>query len=281
MKSTESSGSALLRECVDFVLAEAGADIDEMTVERAVFGLFYTGVKLSAGHGGLCFTPVKEMPEAVCCPSSARAMPYAGRLTGRSVRTYIDDIFDQNPLKKAMGISVLNAVSSYVMERKPGRWKYETGGAFDALNITEKTRAVVVGALVPAMRRLRKEGADWTVLELDTRTLKGDELDHYLPPERADEVVPDADTLIITGVTILNDTLEGILAMANKDAEVLVTGPTVSMLPDVLFEHGVTMTGGIIVTDADRTLDLIAEGGSGYHIFGKSAERIIIRKSAK
>lgn len=68
----------ILREAAAQV--ERQLDIDNITVERAVFGLFFSGVKLSTGQGGLCFTPVKEMPEAVCCPSSARAMPLFGRV---------------------------------------------------------------------------------------------------------------------------------------------------------------------------------------------------------
>lgn len=60
----------ILREAVAQV--EQQLELDKITVERAVFGLFFSGVKLSTGHGGLCFTSVKEMPEAVCCPSSAR-----------------------------------------------------------------------------------------------------------------------------------------------------------------------------------------------------------------
>ncbi|MDD4402294.1 MAG: DUF364 domain-containing protein, partial [Desulfitobacteriaceae bacterium] len=72
--------------------------------------------------------------------------------------------------------------------------------------------------------------------------------------------------------------LEGLLAMSKKEARVLVTGPTVSMLPDAFFEKGVTMLGGVIVTKPDEVLDIISEAGSGYHFFGKSAERVVIRK---
>jgi hypothetical protein len=37
------------------------------------------------------------------------------------------------------------------------------------------------------------------------------------------------------------------------------------------------MMGGIVATKPDELLDVIAEGGSGYHFFGKSAERMVIR----
>jgi uncharacterized protein len=34
--------------------------------------------------------------------------------------------------------------------------------------------------------------------------------------------------------------------------------------------------GGIQVTAPDAFLDVLAEGGSGYHFFGKSAEKIVL-----
>lgn len=249
-------------------------------MEQAVFGLFFSGVKLSTGHGGLCFTPVKEMPEAVCCPSSARAMPLSGRLRGRPVREYLDDIFGENILRRTLGIAALNALSVAAWEQSPPQ-DYEIlmgVDAFDELDAARYPKTVVVGALVPMLKKLMAAGADFHVLEQDPRTLKERETPYYLPPERAAECVPEADLLVITGVTILNNTLPGLLQMAKPGAEILITGPTASMLPEAFFARGVTMLGGIKVTKPDELLNIISEGGSGYHFFGRYAERTVIRK---
>ena len=267
-----------LQECITDI--EKAVDLDSITVERAAFGLFFSGVKLSTGHGGLCFTPVKEIPEAVCCPSSAKAMPFSGKLKGRGVRAYLEDIFSENILRRTLGIAALNALSTLVWE-KTEHSGYELllgADAFDEIDVKKYRKSVVVGALVPIIRKLMQENADFHILEKDSRTLMEREMPYYLPPERAGECVPEADLLVITGVTILNDTLPGILAMAKKDAEILVVGPTASMLPDCLFSKGVTMLGGIQVTKADELLDIISEGGSGYHFFGKYAERTVLRR---
>ena len=87
-----------------------------------------------------------------------------------------------------------------------------------------------------------------------------------------------ADLLVITGVTILNNTLPGRRQMAKPGAEILIPGPTASMLPEAFFARGVTMLGGIQVTKPDELLNIISEGGSGYHFFGRYAERTVIRK---
>ena len=103
------------------------------------------------------------------------------------------------------------------------------------------------------LKKLMAAGADFHVLEQDPRTLKEREMPYYLPPERAAECVPEADLLVITG-------------------------PTASMLPEAFFARGVTMLGGIQVTKPDELLNIISEGGSGYHFFGRYAERTVIRK---
>lgn len=271
----------LLEETSKIIQKYFGTRLDEIVVERAVFGLFFSGVKLSTGNGGLCFTPVKEIPEAVCCPSSAKAMPLSGKLKGRSVKSYLDDLSSENILRKTLAIATLNALSSCFWEenKEPG-YKIKIGtDAFDVMEIPHGRKTVVVGALVPMLRKLIAANEDFTVIEMDSRTLKGKELEHYAPPKDSHLYIPKADLNVITGVTILNDTLPELLSLCKADAQVLVTGPTAGMIPDVFFDKGVTVMGGIMVTKPDELLDIISEGGSGYHIFGKSAERIVIYRN--
>lgn len=276
----EHNKNVLLEETIALIEKKLGKELAQITVERAVFGLFFSGVRLSTGHGGLCFTPVKEMPEAVCCPSSAKAMPLSGKLKGRPVTEYIEDTRSANPLKRTLGIATLNALSAFCWDKeKPTEYEVVLGeDAFDDVDVSRYKKTVVIGALVPILKKLNKAGADYKVLEMDPRTLKGDELAHYAPATDAPIYVPDADLFTITGVTILNNTLPDLLKLAKKGAEIIVIGPTASMLPDAFFSRGVTVTGGIIATKADELLDIISEGGSGYHFFGKSAERTIIRR---
>lgn len=274
--------SILLEETVAHVKNILGEKINDFTIERAVFGLFFTGVKLSDGQGGLCFTPVKEMPQAVCCPSSARAMPLSGRLTKRSIEETLADLESNNILRKTLAIATLNALSASCWnagEAQRSGYALELDkNTFDEVEIPAEGKTVVVGALVPILKRLIKSHADFTVLEMDKRTLKGAELDHYAPPEDAHLYIPEADLVVITGVTILNDTLPNLLQLVKPGAQVVVTGPTASMLPNSFFKRGVTMMGGVLVTKPDEVLDCISEGGSGYHFFGRSAERLVIRK---
>lgn len=268
----------LLQETAEHIRSIFGRRLEETTIDRAVLGLFFSGVKLSDGQGGLCFTPVKEMPEAVCCPSSARAMPLSGKLAGRSAAEYLADLAHENILRKTLAIAVLNALSASCWQKGLAEgYILQTGrDSFEETTLPPGGKTVVVGALVPILKKLLAAQADFKVLEMDKRTLKGEELAHYAPPSSAAQYIPEADLLVITGVTVLNDTLPGLLELAKPGAQVLVVGPTASMLPEAFFKRGVTMMGGVLVTKPDEALDIISEGGSGYHLYGKSAERLVI-----
>lgn len=270
---------ALLEETVQRIRELRGAAIESVTLERIVMGLFFTGVKLSDGTGGLCFTPIKAIPEAVCCPSSATAMPASGRLKGKLALSFVEDMSSGNPLKKTIGIAVINALSMGCWrEKQPDQYSIHTRtDAMDIVEIFDSDYVVVVGALVPALRKLKRRGKPFGILELDTATLKPDELPYHIPQEQASAAVSRADLLIVTGTALINDTLEEILKERKPGSRVVVMGPTASGLPEAFFRRGVSAIGGVIVDDPDRVLDLIAEGGSGFHFFEKGAERIVIQ----
>jgi len=81
---------------------------------------------------------------------------------------------------------------------------------------------------------------------------------------------------LITGATLVNNTLEELLALTRPDARVTVVGPTVGMLPDAFLARGADVLGCVRITEPDAFLDLLAEGGSGYHFFGRSAQKLVL-----
>ena len=271
---------ALLAETTDLLHAILGPDLAGLTVSRVVVGLFFTGVMLSDGATGACATPLRELREAVCCPSSAAAMPLPGKLAGRPAGDLLRQLDAPDPIRRAVGVAAMNALTAAAWARRPSpAVSLEPGvDAYDAARIRPGERVVVVGAFVPFLKALKAAGQDWTVLEQDRATLKPDELAHFRPAAEAEAVLPAADVVLITGTTLLNDTLAGLLGLARPDARVVVVGPTVGLLPDVLLARGADILGGIRVTDPEGFLDCLAEGGSGYHFFGRSAEKLVLRR---
>jgi uncharacterized protein (DUF4213/DUF364 family) len=278
------ASSSILDETIARIGTILGSELDETTIERAVVGLFFTGVKLSNGAAGASATPIKSIPEAVCCPSSAMAMPFPGKLAGRRAADLAREALSGHGIRRAVGIATVNALADCCWQRRPHPDVELRHGvdAFDATDIRLGDKVVVVGAFVPFLKELKRRGQAFVVLEQDSATLKADELPFFRPAEQVAEILPDADVVLITGSTLVNNTLEHLLALTRPDARVTVVGPTVGMLPDAFLARGADVLGCVRITASDPFLDLLAEGGSGYHFFGRSAQKLVlVRRPAR
>jgi uncharacterized protein len=272
----------ILTETITGIQSMLGADLNHIVVERAVIGLFFTGVKLSTGVAGACATPLRSIPDAVCCPSSAMAMPFPGKLRGRMAKDLLKETTAASGIRRAVGVATMNALAELCWQRRtPAAVELRAGvDAYDAADIRPGEHVVVVGAFVPFLKALKRGGQSFTVLEMDPATLKPDELPYFRPADEAALVMPSADVVLITGTTLLNDTLENLLALCRADARVVVVGPTVGLFPDAFLRRGVDVLGGVRITAPDAFLDVLSEGGSGYHFFGRSAEKVVLTRRA-
>jgi len=271
---------AILQETAQLVRQKLGSDFEKLTVERIAVGLFFTWAKLSNGAGGVSYTPVKDIPQAVCCPSSAGRIFDPVKINGMKAADVLAALSSDEPIKAAIAIATLNALSAICWERGLNdnyRIQMNTD-AVDVVRMPAESSVAVIGAFVPILRKLKTRGGRWWVIEQDPQTLKSDEMDHFIPADRSDETIAAADVLIITGVTLVNHTLEPILKAARPGAEIAVVGPTASMLPEALFESGARVVGGVWVKKSDELLNVLAAGGSGYHFFDRLAPRIVIEK---
>ena len=270
----------ILAETAQLIRTKLPTEYDTITIETVVIGVFFTGVKLSNGAGGVSFTPVKNIPQAVCCPSSAGRIFDPFKIRGAKAADVLTELTSKEPIKVAVAVGTLNALSSYCWDRGlTDNYRIQMDvDALDAVRMGEESSVAVIGAFVPVLRKLRNRGGPWWIIEQDPKTLKNDELSHFVPGDQSQETISVADVLIVTGVTLVNHTLEGILQAARPDAEIAVIGPTASLLPNSLFERGVRVMGGVWVKRPDELLDVLAAGGSGYHFFDRLAPRIVIEK---
>lgn len=270
----------------DAILAATVADIraaladvlPSLRVARAVLGLFFTGVKLETGHAGLCATPIKAIPQAVCCPSSAMAMPFPGKLAGKPAAHLLDEALHPSPLRRTLGIAAMNALAELALAREGARaWQtVPDAEAYDLAAIAPGEHVVLVGAFGPFIKALKRAGQPFTILETDAATLRPDEIGFFRPAEEAPAVIPGADVVLMTGTTLINGTIDALAALLRPGARAALIGPSVPRRPRAFFEAGFSVLGGVEVTDADGLLDVLAEGGSGYHLFGRQARKLCL-----
>lgn len=273
---------SITKELIEIIRKSQVISRLNITPKDVRIGVFYTGVVLSTGHAGMSYTPAQEIPEAVCCPRSHAKMPQAGNLLNFPVTDLMEYALDDNVLKASVGIATINALSAILLEDDHCPYKPSVfGNALDLIQITGEDTVVMVGAFPPFIKRIQEITKKLFVIEKNPRAAgKGDSVE-IEPEARLQEIIPTGTVLIITGVTLVNHTLEPILRLARNARDIVVVGPTASVYPEPLFKRGVTVLGGVRVTNATKMIHLIGEAGSGYDFFEQCAEKIIIRNEAR
>ena len=74
-----------------------------------------------------------------------------------------------------------------------------------------------------------------------------------------ENILPQADIVAITGSTILNDTIDGILACVESRQTVVVLGPSTPMTRR-FFDCGVSALFGVRVADIDAAKNSVSDG---------------------
>jgi uncharacterized protein (DUF4213/DUF364 family) len=238
-------------------------------------------MQLSTGQVGVAFTP-RDLSDTVCCPKSAAAAPPAGRMAGQDAWTLAKYALSPVPLRRAVGIAVLNALSAQAMAHHgvPGGRAISGLDALAAAKVQPEDKVAMVGGFVPFIKALKGNVTQVWVIDRHPQALKPDEVAFWRSPEQAVETIAQASVVIITGSALVEGGLDDLLQAASSARAVILAGPTASPWPPPFFERGVHVLGGIRVLDPHKILQVVSEGGSGY-FFETEAEKIcLVREPA-
>ena len=104
------------------------------------------------------------------------------------------------------------------------------------------------------MPRLHSRVGKLHVLEMDPQP--GD-----LPETAVQDILPTADVVAITAMTLLNRTLENLLTLCAPHALVILMGPSTPLSP-VLFDYGIDMLCGSIVSEIEPVMRTVQQAGN-------------------
>jgi uncharacterized protein (DUF4213/DUF364 family) len=198
--------------------------------------VFWTAVL--SKHCGLASTFHERHPEH-------RPVRNAGNLTKLSALELAQYARSDNVLEASIGMATINSLIDIDETRCVGE------NAFDVLARKGRNRNVAVVGHFPWIPKLRKiAGTLWVI---EQRPQEGD-----LPAEAAEEVLPQADVIGITGTSFENHTVDRLLDLS-RDSFVVMLGPTTPLSP-VLFDYGVDILAGTKVVEPDKTISSISQG---------------------
>jgi len=267
--------TSVVADTLDILMEKSPIPLQNVTIDDLVIGIFFTGVKLSTGHAGVATTPVGEIPEAVCCPTSAARMPHAGNLEDKPIFEILKYSLDPNVLKSAIGVATLNALSQLIFETTDAIDYPTINGkdGFDLLKIQPTETVSIIGAFGPYIRRLKRMGNPFFIIEKNPQTLRPDEMKYFKPESEMRSALEKSDVLIITGTTIVNHTIDPILSFVKNGIRTAMIGPTASMIPDAFFKRGIHVMAGVRILDADLMIKILKQGGSAFHLLKECSEK--------
>jgi len=247
----------------------------DLRIEKIQIGVLLTAVKLSNGYCGVSSSNL----DSTINLSSKQKRNFGAFTPGNIAGQKVLDLFgymDNEEIFSSLKIAVLSALSSFVIDK----FNYkvlEDKDPFDLLDLSEPKTITLVGAFETYIRRIDEKKHKIQVLELNKEALR-DEYKHlFIPSINAYKVLPDSDIIIITGLTLVNNTIDDLLKLIPESKQVLVVGPSISILPDILFRHNVDIIGSTRITDTEKMFNVVAEAGTAYHLFHyKCAQKICL-----
>ncbi len=265
-------GAAPILDEAETILRQLyAATLNGLVLERLVVGVFFTGVKLENGWGGVAYTP----PEVV--KNAGQRILKGGSPTVRGMR--VEEVLRgdlAHPFAGLIRLATMNALSASLFDT--GRYRLDDGDDLSAMKTMFQGRRVcMVGAIIPLLKRLRQlQPASVTIIDhkKETRAEAAAGYGTFVSPEQTAETLASCETAVFTGATIANGSIQGLLDLLAPDAAIAVVGPTAGFIPEPLFRRNVALVGTAMVTDSDHALELLAEGGGGYRLFAGCMRKI-------
>lgn len=194
-------------------------------------------------------------------PHGSKKVEGVGELHNRTARELVRMTGADDPIAVGIGIAALNALlevdEARCVDLNAGDWLVEHG----------RGRRVAVVGHFPFLEKLREVVDTLWVLEK-----------HPAPDEHgadeATEIIPQADVVAITGTTLINRTFDFLASLWKPGSRVMMLGPSTPLSP-VLFDYGIDVVSGTVVTDPLRFLTIIGHGATFQQVKKAGVVRLL------
>lgn len=261
--------NTILFSLVEELRREFGPVLEKIKVEDVRIGLAYTGVLLSENYGGVACTPLYEFSG---CPS----LGFEDTIKGRTANKVLELALSRNPLETAIGIAAANALFHMLRDLKPENFPASDIDILDL--IKPEDRVAMVGYFGPLIPKILKITDKLTVLE--KREIESPQT-RTLPSEKAREILPASDVIILSASTLANRTFDELLSLRGTAREIVLLGPSAPLYPEPFFKRGITAVMGTRILDPVTMLTIVSEAGGTKKLHKYCGEKVAFRNRSE
>jgi uncharacterized protein (DUF4213/DUF364 family) len=180
---------------------------------------------------------------------------YARQLPGRRADTLLAPHAVSDIAARSLAVAALNALTASAWRRVGYQPPAAIGGF--GLQLKGDGPLGMVGNFAPLVRQARAQGTPVVVLERKAHMWQHAE---GLTITSEIEALAPCRQILCTAATLLNDTLDEVLAGLPSGVELALVGPTAGMFPDRLFARGFSVVAGTAILDGARALARLKAG---------------------
>jgi uncharacterized protein (DUF4213/DUF364 family) len=201
-------------------------------------------------------------------------MDFPETLKGKTAGKLLELALSKNPLEAAVGVAIINALSNKLLNLEPDNFP---SSDIDILDLLKPEDSVaMVGYFGPLIPKILEITDKLTVLE--KRDIENSKT-RILPSERAGEVLPISDVIILSASTLANRTFDELLALRGAAREAILLGPSAPLYPKPFFERGITAVMGTQILDSLTMLTVVSEAGGTKKLQACCGKKVAFRKS--
>ncbi|MEI6060303.1 MAG: DUF364 domain-containing protein [Bacteroidota bacterium] len=263
----------VLYDTIQLLFSRYRSRIENLRIADVRLGVHLTAIRLSDDCLGVAATLADN--QSFCHKNKRDFGDFTPTKITDATVTGLFESKKSSAIIDTLKVAVLNAISSS-LPLDPIYRVLEDMDPIDLVDLQSQKTITIVGGFQSYIQKVVETGNRLFVLEMNENALSAEQKSFYVPANKYREVIPQSDIVIITGLTLVNNTIDGLLSAISPGTQVIVTGPSAGILPDILFENHVNIIGSTRITRPDLLFDIVSQGGAGYHLFKYCARKICI-----
>ncbi|WP_236610554.1 Rossmann-like domain-containing protein [Methanocaldococcus villosus] len=177
------------------------------------------------------------------------------------VRTFIEKVDSVNIIERTIGLATINAVSQYYLNLEGAKFDDATG------IIKDVKKVAIIGNMKPIVNKLKNRGYEVYVFERNPRLKSIDTLSDCFEYN----LLPNMDAVLISGTSLINDSIDMILERSKKAKIKVLVGATAQALPE-FFKGYLTHIASVKIINIKKVL-LNLKLGSSSKLFSNEYSR--------
>lgn len=228
-------------------LIEFGTPLSEgRAISDVRIGLGYSCVELDDGGMGVAWTPSRSLT------GSCSHLRHAGSLLGLDAGEALSWLNSDHMLERAIGLAAFNALNSKVSRNLVDE------EAIALLKLQAGEHVVMIGHFAPLVQRIEKTGCRLEIIELDPGQ---PDILGIVNSKQDLTALAQCDAAIITATSIINKTIDNLLAALQKCRAAILLGPSTPVCPEAFTGTRITQLSGAYVMQPEKVKAVISQGG--------------------